>query len=227
MPSVRAIPDLRAAGSITKSKVGVGSVLIAMLALCIQAAPVGAASASFGAKLDNTSQPSNAEGGRLCDEESSIPSGSACSWVATSAYRNAGHQRAPKTGTIGQVSLVSCVAGSFRLQLARVRPAQDSAKVVRNGPVIRYAADPRELDDDQDTYCGGEDGTDYRVQTFPVNVAVSAGEYIAIKAKSTGTLYCSGNSGVLLYAPPLAVGGSFTSATDDTSCLMLVRLTYK
>jgi hypothetical protein len=96
-------------------------------------------------------QPSNAEGGRYCDEESGIPSGSACTWVATSAYRNAGRERAPRNGTIGKVSLVSCVAGSFRLQLARVKPAQDTAKVVRNGPVIRYAADPRELDQDQDT----------------------------------------------------------------------------
>jgi hypothetical protein len=211
----------------TISRAGVGGVLIAALVLSMQAAPVGAASGSFGAKLDNTSQPSNAEGGRFCDEESGIPTGSACTWVATSAYRNAGHERAPKNGTVGKISLVSCVAGSFRLQLGRAKPAQGTAKVVRNGPVIRYAADPRELDEDQDTYCGGEDGTDYIVQTFPVNLAVTAGEYIAIKAKSTGTLYCSGDSGVDLYAPPLAVGGSYTPATADTSCLMLVKLTYK
>jgi hypothetical protein len=209
------------------SRVGVGIVLSAMLVLGLQAAPVGAAGASFGAKLDSTSQPSNAEGGRFCDEESGIPAGSACTWVATSAYRNAGHERAPKNGTIGKVSLVSCVAGSFRLQLGRVKPAQGTAKIVRNGPVIRYAADPRELDEDQDTYCGGEDGTDYIVQSFNVSVPVTAGEYIAIKAKSTGTLYCSGDSGVNLYAPPLAVGGSYAPSTADTSCLMLVKLTYK
>jgi hypothetical protein len=209
------------------SRVSVGIVLSAMLVLGLQAAPVGAAGASFGAKLDNTSQPSNAEGGRFCDEESGIPAGSACTWVATSAYRNAGHERAPKNGTIGKVSLVSCVAGSFRLQLGRVKPAQGTAKIVRNGPVIRYAADPRELDEDQDTYCGGEDGTDYIVQSFNVSVPVTAGEYIAIKAKSTGTLYCSGDSGVNLYAPPLAVGGSYAPSTADTSCLMLVKLTYK
>lgn len=211
----------------TISRVGVGGALIAVLALSMQAAPVGAAKGSFGAKLDSTSQPSNAEGGRFCDEESGIPSGSACSWVATSAYRNAGHERAPKNGTIGKVSLVSCVAGSFRLQLARVRPAQDRAKIVRNGPVIRYAADPREVDGDQDTFCGGEDSNDYIVQTFNVNVPVTAGEYIAFKSRSTGALYCSGDSGVLLYAPPLAVGGSYAPATADTSCLMLVKLTYK
>ena len=60
-----------------------------------------------------------------------------------------------------------------------------------------------------------------------MNVPVRAGEYIAFNARRTGTLYCSGDSGVQLYAPPLAVGGSFRNATDDTSCLMLVRLIYK
>ena len=222
MPGIGTIGTMK-----TISRVGVGGVLIAALVLSMNVAPVGAASGSFGAKLDSTSQPSNAEGGRFCDEESGIPSGSACTWVATSAYRNAGRERAPRNGTIGKVSLVSCVAGSFRLQLARVKPAQGTAKVVRNGPVIRYAADPRELDADQDTYCGGEDGTDYIVQTFNVSVPVTAGEYIAFKAKSTGTLYCSGDSGVDLYAPPLAVGGSYAPSTTDTSCLMLVKLTYK
>jgi hypothetical protein len=202
-------------------------VLIAVLALSMQVAPVGAAKTSFGAKLDKTSQPANAEGGRRCDDESGIPADATCTWIARSAYRNAGGQKAPKNGTIGRVSLVSCVAGSFRLQFARVKPAQGTARIVRNGPVIRYVGDPRELDEDQDTYCGGEDGTDYIVQNFKVNVPVRAGEYIAIRAKTTGTLYCAGGSGVLLHAPPLAVGGSFAKATDTTSCQILVRLTYK
>ena len=211
----------------TVSRVGSAGVLVVVLMLLAQALPVAAANPSFGAKLDKTSQPSNAEGGQRCDDNGGIPTGSACTWVATQAYRNAGHHRAPRNGTIGKVKLVSCIQGSFRLQLANYKPATDKAKVVRNGPVIRYAADPRETDADLDTFCGGEDGTDFIVQTFNVNVPVSAGEYIAFKARRTGTLYCSGDSGVQLYAPPLAVGGSFRNATDDTSCLMLVRLIYK
>lgn len=211
----------------TVSRAGSAGVLVALLLLLAQVLPVGAASGGFGAKLDKTSQPANAEGGQRCDDHGGIPTGSACTWVATQAYRNAGQHKAPRDGTIGKVKLVSCVQGSFRLQFARVRPAQDTAKVVRNGPVIRYAADPRQIDGDEDTYCGGEDGTDYQVQTFRVNVPVRKGESIAFKAKRTGTLYCSGDSGVDVYAPPLAVGGSFRTATDDTSCLMLVRLVYK
>ena len=210
--------------------IGVSTVLIAMLLVGAQALPVSAAKLSFGARLDKSSQPSNAEGGQRCADNSGIPTGATCSWVATEAYRRPDPQqnaRAPKDGTIGTVKLVSCIQGSFKLQFARVKPAQDKAKVVRNGPTIAYAADPRHTDGDQDTFCGGESGDDYIVQSFPVSVAVKAGDYIAIKAKKTGTLYCSGGGGVSLFAPPLAPGGSFRTANGDTSCQMLVQLVYR
>jgi hypothetical protein len=147
--------------------------------------------------------------------------------VSVEAYHNAGREKAPKTGTIGKVRLVSCVRGSFRLQFARVKPALDQARVVRNGPVIRYQADPRQVDGDEDTFCGGEDGDDYIIQTFSVDVHVNKGDYIVIRAATTGTLYCAGGSGVLLFSPPLAPGGVFRDADDDTSCNLLVQLEYK
>jgi hypothetical protein len=211
----------------TASRAGSVGVLVVVVMLLAQALPVAAANPGFGAKLNKTSQPANAEDGRRCDENGGIRTGSNCTWVATQAYQNAGRHKAPKNGTIGKVKLVSCVQGSFRLQLANFKPASGKARIVRNGPVIKYAADPRQVDGDFDTYCGGEDGTDFKVQTFKVNVPVRAGEYIAFKAKRTGTLYCSGNSGVRLYAPALAVGGSYRKAADNTSCMMLVRLIYK
>jgi hypothetical protein len=211
----------------TASRVGSTGVLVVVLMLLAQALPVAAANPGFGAKLNKSSQPANAEGGQRCDDNGGIPTGSNCTWVATQAYQNAGRHKAPKNGTIGKVKLVSCIQGSFRLQLANYKPATSTARVVRNGPVIKYAADPRQIDADLDTYCGGEDGNDYIVQTFKVSVPVRAGEYIAFKAKRSGTLYCSGDSGIRLYAPALAVGGSYRKASDDTSCLMLVRLIYK
>ena len=97
----------------------------------------------------------------------------------------------------------------------------------RGGPFIRYKADPRQVDGDGDTFCGGEGGDDYIVQTFKVDVRVKKGEYIAIKTKKAGTLNCSGGSGTLLHAPPLPVGGPFKKATDTESCTMLIRLVYK
>jgi hypothetical protein len=208
-----------------RSAVGVGSILIALLMLATLAIPAGAA--GFGAKLSKTSQPSNAEGGRRCDDSGGIPFGATCTWVATQSYRNAGHFKAPKSGRISKVKLVSCVKGSFRLQFARVKRAQDKAKIVRNGPWVKYPADWRQADGDSDTFCGGEEGKDYKVRTIKVKAWVKAGDYIAIKTKRTGTLYCSGGSDVLQFAPPLAAGGSFRKATDDASCQMLVRLIYR
>jgi hypothetical protein len=201
--------------------------------ILLVAQPLGASGAApvrFGAKLNKSSQPSNAESGRSCDEEGEdgeIPPGGVCSWVSVEAYHNAGREKAPKAGTIGKLRLVSCVAGSFRLQFARVKPALDQARVVRNGPVINYQADPRQVDGDDDTFCGGEEGNDFIVQTFSVNVHVNKGDYIVIRTASTGALYCAGGSGVLLFNPPLARGGAFRTATEDTSCNVLVQLEYR
>jgi hypothetical protein len=182
---------------------------------------------SFGALLTKSSQPANAESGRPCTQDVEIPPGSPCTWVSVQAYHNGGHEKAPKTGTIAQVRVVSCVAGSFRLQLALLRAGTRTAKIVRNGPVIRYNADPRQIDDDEDSFCGGEDGKDYIVQAFPVTLKVNKGELIAIRTATTGAIYCSGGSGVLLYAPPLALAGPFKNANGTASCNLLVQLRYR
>lgn len=204
----------------TRRSFGLYGLVVALLLIGAQATPVSAAKASFGAKLDKFSQPSNAEGGQRCDDNAGIPTNGNCSWVSTEAYHNVGHEKAPKDGTIGKVKLISCIAGSFQLQFARVKPSQDKAKVVHNGPTIHFSKDPRDV-------CGGDSG-EYRVQSFTVSVHVNKGEYIAIKAKRTGSLYCSGGGGVLLYSPPLVAGSSnFRTANGDASCLMLVQLVYK
>jgi len=190
-----------------------------------QALSAGTTAVSFGAKLTKSSQPANAEGGKTCANEG-LPAG-ACSWVSVQAYHNGGHERAPKAGTIGKVMLVSCIAGSFRLQLVKAKPRARQATFTRNGPIIRYLADPRQVDNDDETFCGGEDGKDFVIQTFSVHVPVSKGDYIAIKAAKTGTLYCAGGSGVLLFGPALAAGGGSRKANGDTSCNLLVQLQYK
>ncbi len=200
--------------------------LASVLLIVAQSFPAGASTASFGAKLDRFTQPSNAEGGRACSDVGSIPEGVACTWVAHRAHRNEGKQAAPRDGTIRQVKLISCVAGSFRLQLARSRSSGDEAKIVRNGPLISYKADKYETDGDPDTFCGGEDADEFAVQSFNVNFTVRKGDLIAINAKQTGTLYCSGDNGVNVFHPTLPVGGPYAPADDETSCMMLIRLVY-
>jgi hypothetical protein len=194
------------------------AVLVATMTWAGGAASVTGAPLSFGAALDNFSQPSNAEGGKFCSDE--ISSADSCTWVATSAYHNGSNYRAPRTGTIGTVKLVSCIAGSFILQIATPGTTAHTARVLRNGPTINYRKDPGSV-------CGGQDGDAYVVQSFPVTVAITKGDEIGIYASRVGTLYCSGGSGVDLYSPPLGASSSYKTRKDSTSCNLLIQLIYK
>jgi hypothetical protein len=137
--------------------------------------------------------------------------------VAITAFENGSHFTAPTTGTVKHVKLVSCVAGKFRLQLADASPSTQQAQIVAQGPEITYAGQ---------SPCGGTSGNQYVVQSFPVSLPVTKGDYIAIKAASTGTLSCSGGDGFLLYAPPLPVGGPLKKSRSGASCDLLVQLSY-
>lgn len=196
---------------------GIWAALLGLSLLVLLPLPAEAASTSFGAKLSHSSQPSNAEGGYACAQNNGFPNNANCTWVSVDAYRNAGHEAAPRAGTIGIVRLVSCVGGSFRLQFARV--SGQKARIVRSGPTIRYKADPKAV-------CGGDNGDAYVIQSFRVSVHVNKGDFIAIQTRTTGTLYCSGGSGVLLFTPPLPTGGALKKASDTASCNLLVQLIY-
>jgi hypothetical protein len=199
------------------------SVLVSPLILVgLAVAPGSAATSStptfFGAKLSSHTQPSNAQNGQPCSENAGIPHGANCTWVAISAFEDGSNFTAPKTGTIRHVKLVSCKAGKFRLQLAKALPRQRKAQILVNGPVITYKGQ---------SPCGGINNDHFIVQTFKVNLHVTEGNYIAIQAKSTGTLSCSGGDGFLLYAPPLPVGGKLKKSHSGASCDLLVQLSYK
>jgi hypothetical protein len=199
------------------------SVLVAPLALVGLTASSGSAATAkaptfFGARLTSQSQPSNAQNGQSCDESAGISPRSTCTWVAMTAFENGSHYTAPRTGTVRHVRLVSCVKGKFRLQLARAYPRSGKARIVANGPEITYAGQ---------SPCGGTSGEHYVVQSFRVTLHVTKGDYIAIKAASTGALSCSGGSGFLLYAPPLRVGGRLKKSHSGASCDLLVQLSYK
>jgi hypothetical protein len=198
-------------------------VLVAPLVLVSLTVPAGSAATAsapsyFGAKLTSQSQPSNDENGQSCDENAGIRHGSTCTWVAISAFENGSHFTAPRTATVRHVRLVSCVKGKFRLQLAKASPSARKARIVANGPEITYRGQ---------NPCGGMNGDQNVVQSFRVKLHVAKGDYIVIKAASTGTLSCSGGDGFLLYAPPLPVGGPLRRAQSGASCDLLVQLSYK
>jgi hypothetical protein len=199
------------------------SLLVAPVTLLGLTASSGSAATAkaptfFGAKLTTQSQPSNAQNGQSCDESGGIPHGSTCTWVAITAFENGSHFTAPRTGTVKHVKLVSCVKGKFRLQLARAEPSASKARIVAQGPQISYRGQ---------SPCGGTSGDHYIVQSFRVHLHVTKGDYIVIKAASTGTLSCSGGDGFLLYAPPLPVGGRLKKSHSGASCDLLVQLSYR
>jgi len=195
-----------------------GWLIGASVLVVAQALPAAAAPVAFGAKLTKFSQPTPPE---RCDQNGDIPANATCTWVATTAFENGSHFKAPKDGTIKHLKLISCTAGTFTLQIARVKFAAHQAKVVRNGPTINYAADPR-----GQSNCGGADGDDYIIQTFAVNVPVKTGDYIAVRAKRIGFVHNSGGGNTFLFAPPLVPGGAFEERDDNSSADLMLRLIY-
>jgi hypothetical protein len=176
----------------------------------------GMASTSFGAKLTPDIQPSNANSAHPCTPVERQP----CTRISMDGYGRPGLPKAPKKGTIKKIKLIAGEAGTFRFQLAKVRPGSQQAKVVRNGPVINYQGQAY-----------GEDGSDpdaYNVETFKVNVKVKKGEFLAIKSTSTSMLRCSsGGPNQLLFQPPLALGNPFRSADDTDGCWLLLEAVIK
>jgi len=171
----------------------------------------------FGSRLTTDTQPSNATPAHWCNDPEPEPH-PVCTWVMQEAYgRPDGGHKAPKAGTIGKVRVIACEPGSFKIQLARSKASNDTARVIRSGPKVSYPGDPDGCDDEN-----------YTINTIKVDFDVRKGEQIAIRAKRTGALRCSsGGSNTLLFDPPLTPGGAFTDATETDGCWMLVEFQYK
>jgi hypothetical protein len=165
----------------------------------------------FGAKLDSTVQPSNAETAHPCDP--AYP-GRRCTWVMNEAYGrpDRGH-RASWRGTIRRIRLIAGEAGQFRLQIVRVRQTASGfeAKAIRNGRIIRYDGQP-DLDEP------------YVVEVFRVNIPIRRGQRLAIRTRETSTLRCSsGGPNTLVFYPPLRWGAGFRDSTGDEGCWLLLE----
>ena len=174
---------------------------------------VGTASAaSFGADVTPDTQPSNASQAHPCDYAAP---GTKCTWVLNDAYGNPGGEKAPRDGRLKSIKLVAGEAGSFKLQLVKVK-ANDSAKVLAQGPKITYEGQDPSMDPDDP----------YNVEKFKLDkpIPVQRGAQIAIVAKGTSTLRCSsGGDNTLLYDPPLTLGDAFTQPSNDDGCWMLIE----
>ena len=185
-----------------------------LAALAVTAATlVGAGSASaasFGADVAPDVQPSNAGQAHPCDYAQPDHK---CTWVLNDAYGNPGGEKAPKSGELKSIKLIAGEAGSFKLQLVKVKN-DNSAKVLEQGPRIRYNGQT-----------GPDDGT-YDVEKFKLDrpMDVKKGAQLAIVAKKTSTLRCSsGGDNTLLFDPPLTPSNMFTAPSNDDGCWMLIE----
>lgn len=195
-----------------------GALIVAAAVMLVTPAMLSAQGpARFGSLLTTDTQPSNAGTGHFCNDPEPAPH-PICTWVMQEAYgRPDGGHKAPKAGTIGKVRVISCTPGNFKIQLARSKPVNDTARVIRNGPTVSFSGDPDGCDDEV-----------YTINTINVDFSVLKGEQIAIRTNKTAALRCSsGGSNTLLFDPTLAPGGTFTDATENDGCWLLVEFQYK
>ena len=155
------------------------ALLVALMLTAIAPLTTSAAGTRFGAKLTKTTQADPFP--NWCRDSNHSTK---CTWVAVEAFENGDKYKAPRDGTISKVRLISCVAGSFTVQVARAKPSEDKAKIVRSGPTINYAKDNQ-------SECGGEDGDNYKIQSFSVNFHVNKGDFIAAKGNKVGFMHSS------------------------------------
>jgi len=185
--------------------------LASIFTLAVMSAEASGAT-RFGSKLTNQTQPSNAGTGKWCNDNNH---GAMCSWVMTIARNAPGRHRAPKDGVLNQIRLIACFPGTFVLQIANAKQGLGTAKAVRTGPLINYVGDSR--------HCNGNR---YQIETFAVNVPVKKNDYLSVVGSKIGFVYCAGDSGSLLFNPPLADGGAFRTANDNGDCIMLLEAQY-
>ncbi len=193
--------------------IGFSALLVSLMLASLAPMSVSAASPTrFGAKLTHHTQPTPRE---RCSDTVGTSEPSTCTWVAVEAFENGDHEKAPKNGYIGKVRIVSCIGGSFTVQVARAHPSDDEAKIVRSGPTLSYDKDT------QSGGCGGEDGDNYKIQSFRVHLLVSKGDYIAVKGTKIGFIHNSSSGDALVFHPKLPTGGSYREADTSTGGLLI------
>lgn len=151
----------------------------------------------FGSKLNHQLTPAE-----FCKDSNKA---TICTWVLEFGQNNASRTRAPRAGTIGKIRLMACNAGTFVLQIARAQPQQNTARVVRSGPLINYVGDRRNCIRSRN----------FVIEEFAVSVPVQRGDFLAVAANRVSFIYNASGDGSILFDPPLPDGGPVRTANDD------------
>ena len=167
----------------------------------------------LGAKLTTNTQPSNSNEGINCGNDADVAE--PCTFVMREALGYSGNRRhetkSPRNGVIKKIKLIASAPGSFRLQIAKIKPGTTKAKIVRNGPKINYKGQP-------------DPDAPYVIETFKVNIPIKKGQSLAVKTRKLRAMRCnSGGGATLTYQKPLKVGGKFKQTSGTDGCFMLIR----
>lgn len=150
----------------------------------------------FGSKLNHQLTPP-----QFCDQNDKAK---VCTWLLEIGQKNPGKTTAPRDGTIGKIRLMACSPGTLVLQVARAKPAADTARVIQSGPLINYQGDQKNCK-----------SSNFQIEEFDVNVPVRKGDFLAVVTNRVAFLYNSGGDGSLPFFPPLPDGGPSREASED------------
>jgi hypothetical protein len=173
---------------------------------------------SFGVNLTAHTQPANA-GNDSCHFADSHLTGDPCTRMAMisgDVGAVGGHMRAPLSGVITKIRLIANSAGTMSPWVAKITDwtkgdQTGNGQATAHGPVISY----------QSSVTSGDT---YTIQSFPVNIAVTKGEFLGIRAKRTSMLRCTqGSVTQLLFQPPLVVGAAPTANGGTDDCVLLIQ----
>jgi hypothetical protein len=198
-------------GSRARFGVTIGLIAAAIAVLLALPALGRAATASFGAKLNQAGY-------------SAVNKPKKCKWDATEActrlptmyakpwpVESPGY--APHSGTITKIQLVAENPGSMRIQLGETsNQALPMGEVESNGPKIEYQ------------------GTG-AIETFSVDIPVLKYDYIGFRAKRANTLNCNQPAGLessFQFDPPLVPGAAAQVSSWQEECTHLIKakMTY-
>jgi len=192
-------------------------------AMAAPASGFASAPVKFGSKLNPTVQPSNSLPGMTCGGTTMLSG--ACTMVQNEAYgRPDGGELAPKTGTIKKIRVIAGGPGSFRPQIATVKPTSSTllgdtkAKVTYTGAKLSYTGQ---------TEANYEDDS-YKVESFDVSIPVKKGQQLALRGNISSMIRCSsGGHNTLVFSPALRTGAAAQGATDASGCWILMEAVIK
>jgi hypothetical protein len=173
---------------------------------------------SFGIDLTAHTQPANA-GNDSCHFADSHLTGDPCTrmaMIAGDVHATGGHMRAPLSGVITKIKLIAGHAGTMSPWVAKITnwtqgDQTGDGQATAHGGVINYTSSVTS-------------GDTYMIQSFPVHIDVSKGEYLGIRAKKTSMLRCTqGSVTQLLFQPPLVVGDPPTANAGTDDCVLLIE----